>query len=80
MLVLSNRADLISAGDALVSVRTPAGVSASDPECSATTAARRSEDGEVRPLTVGADRLRLAAIRLGQTLGAMRRGELAPAR
>jgi LL-diaminopimelate aminotransferase len=31
-------------------------------------------------LTVGADRLRLAAIRLGQTLGAMRRGELAPAR
>ena len=29
-------------------------------------------------LTVGADRLRLAATRLGQTLGAMRRGELAP--
>jgi LL-diaminopimelate aminotransferase len=31
-------------------------------------------------LTVGADRLRLAAGRLGQTLGAMRRGELAPTR
>ena len=30
-------------------------------------------------LTVGADRLRLAAARLGQTLGATRRGELAPA-
>jgi LL-diaminopimelate aminotransferase len=30
-------------------------------------------------LTVGAERLRLAAARLGQTLGATRRGELAPA-
>jgi LL-diaminopimelate aminotransferase len=30
-------------------------------------------------LTVGADRLQLAAARLGRTLGAMRRGELAPA-